>query len=69
MSCIGALAYDDDIVLITHKINATCKPPVFFDGFAAQYDIVLKSKKSKFLVIASHRRRSLYNDMYACSFT
>jgi len=55
MSFVGALAYADDIVLIAPTHNATHKLLAICDDFAGQY--MLNAEKSKFLVIASYKRR------------
>lgn len=65
-SFVGALAYADDIVLIAPTPNATRKLLAVCDDFAAQYDIVFNAEKSKFLVVISHNRRFMSNDMRTC---
>jgi Reverse transcriptase (RNA-dependent DNA polymerase) len=67
MSFAGALVYADDIVLIASTPNATRKLLTNCDDFSAQYDIVFNAEKSKFLVIISHKRRFMSNDMPTCN--
>jgi len=64
----GALAYADDIVLMAPTPSAMRKLLAICDEYAAQYDIIFNAEKSKFLVIAAHKRRSLYQSMCDCKF-
>jgi hypothetical protein len=64
----GALAYADDIVLMAPTPSAMRKLLAICDEYAAQYDIIFNADKSKFLVIAAHKRRSLYLSMCDCKF-
>jgi len=53
LNCVGALAYADDIVLLTPTPSAMRN---FFrsacDSYAAEYEINFNPDKSKFLVIS-----------------
>ena len=64
----GALAYADDLVLLSPTPSAMRKMLAICDAFADEYDILFNAGKSKFLVIAARKRRFLYNDMCASSF-
>ena len=65
-SFAGALVYADDIVLIASTSN-TRKLLAICDDFAAQQDKVFNAEKSKFLVVISHNRRFISNDMRTCN--
>jgi hypothetical protein len=59
----GALAYADDIVLLAPSPTAMRKLLAICDSYALEYDIVFNAEKSKFLVVASHKRRNIYTVM------
>jgi Reverse transcriptase (RNA-dependent DNA polymerase) len=52
----GALAYADDLVLLSPTPSAMRKMLAICDVFAAEYDILFNAGKSKFLVIATRKR-------------
>jgi hypothetical protein len=68
LNFVGALAYADDIVLLAPSPTAMRKLLHICDMFVAEYDIIFKPDKSKFLVIAAQKRRQLYKVMCSCSF-
>jgi hypothetical protein len=65
----GFLAYANDIRYCFKSLtsNATRKLLAICDDFAAQYDIVFHTVKSKILVVISHNRRFMSNDMGTCN--
>ena len=65
---VGALAYADDIVLVTQTPFAMRKILMICDMYASQYNIIFNAQKSKFLVICATCRRSLYASMCKCVF-
>jgi len=68
LNYVGALAYADDIVLVAPTPTAMRKLLSICDVFASEFDIIFNTEKSKFLVIVSGRRRSLYSDLSQCVF-
>ena len=69
LNFVGALAYADDISLLAPNPSAMRALLRICDSFAAEYDINFNPDKSKFLVIASDKRRHLYREMCLCSFS
>lgn len=69
LNFVGALAYADDISLLAPNPSAMRTLLRICDTFAAEYDIQFNPDKSKFLVIASNKRRQLYREMCLCSFS
>lgn len=65
---VGALAYADDIVLVTptpfamRKMLATC------DRFAVEFNIIFNAQKSNFLVFVPPNHRFLRSSMISCAF-
>jgi hypothetical protein len=68
LTFVGALAYADDIVLIGPTPSAMRKMLSVCDSFASDYDIVFNATKSKYLVAAAKRQRSLLKTMNECLF-
>ena len=64
----GALAYADDIVLITPTPSAMRRMLSVCSNFATSYDVLFNAEKSKFLVVAPYGARSSYKDMSKCCF-
>ncbi len=64
----GALAYADDIVLITPTSSAMHRMLSICSDFANRYDVLFNAEKSKFLVVAPYGDRYLYKDMCKCLF-
>ena len=63
-SFTGVFAYAYDIVIIALSTpNATSKLLTICGDFAAQFDIVFNSEKSRFLVVISHNLQLTSNDM------
>jgi len=56
---VGALAYADDIVLVSPTPSAMRKLLAVCDYFAYQYNIVFNASKSKFLIIVPRSRHCL----------
>jgi len=52
---VGAIAYADDIVLMSPTPFAMRKLLLICDFYALQYDIIFNASKSKFLVIVASR--------------
>jgi len=66
---VGAIAYADDIVLISPTPCAMRKLLFICDNFAAQYDLVFNAVKSKFIVISTSRWRCLIRSFNNCLFS
>jgi hypothetical protein len=68
LSFVGAIAYADDIVLISPTPFAMRKLLSICDSFALEFDILFNAAKSKFLVILANKWRSLCTSMNECNF-
>jgi len=68
LNFVGAIAYADDIVLISPTPFAMRRLLSICDDYALQYDIIFNASKSKFLVIVASRWRCLSNVMNECVF-
>jgi hypothetical protein len=65
----GAIAYADDIVIISPTPSAMRRMLAICDRFAMQFDIVFNADKSKFMVIVPPRWRSLCCSFSQCVFS
>jgi len=65
----GALSYADDIVLLAPTPTAMRQLLAICDSYASEFDIVFNADKSKFLVVASYKRRAMYSVMCDCHFS
>ena len=65
---VGAIAYADDIVLISPTPFGMRKLLSICDLYASHYDIVFNAEKSKFLVILPSKWRSLCKALNSCIF-
>jgi hypothetical protein len=65
----GALSYADDIVILAPTPTAMRQLLAICDSYASEFDIVFNADKSKFLVVASYKRRAMYNLMCDCHFS
>jgi len=68
LNFVGAIAYADDIVLISPTPFAMRRLLSICDDYALQYDIIFNASKSKFLVIVANKWRCLSNNMNKCVF-
>ena len=55
---VGALAYTDDIVLLTPTPSAMRRMLQLCDDYAHEHSIIFNAKKSKCLVAAPRKRHS-----------
>jgi putative heme iron utilization protein len=64
----GALSYADDIAILAPTPTAMCQLLAICDLNTSEFDIVFNADRSKFVVMASNKRRALYNLMCDCYF-
>ena len=65
----GALAYADDIVLVSPTPYAMRKLLSICDTFASEFDIKFNASKSKFLVVIPACMRFVYKNVNSCLFS
>jgi hypothetical protein len=65
---VGAIAYADDIVLISPTPLGTRKLLLTCETFANEFDILFNANKSKFLVCTSGKLRSMFSNLKGCLF-
>lgn len=66
---VGALAYADDLVIITPSATAMRKLLSICEDYAHQYDIAFNASKSKWMaIVPSNRRQMLSDHISKCSF-
>jgi hypothetical protein len=69
LNFVGAIAYADDILLISRTPSGMRKLLHICDCYAQNYDIVFNADKSKSLVIVASRWRSLGKKLSVCFFS
>jgi len=65
---VGALAYADDIVLISPTATALRKLLITCDEYARDYNISFNAVKTKCRVVVPCIRRALFEELHECVF-